>query len=135
MKLIFSLLCQIRIGIPLLYTSSSRSENQHLICCSRNGCATRGEKILPDVKSKIFYVRAVVRRVLLDNFCERHYARRGNTLYDYCTPCEHLAVRVSNGWGKLPNLIPVAGSISHTLEKCARVRKRMSYKKLIIYKT
>lgn len=32
---------------------------------------------------------------------------------DHCTPCEHLAVRVSDGWDKLPNLIPVAGSISH----------------------
>lgn len=32
---------------------------------------------------------------------------------DHCTPCEHLAVRVSDGWDKLPNLIPVAGPISH----------------------
>lgn len=38
---------------------------------------------------------------------------------DHCTPCEHLAVRVSDGWDKLPNLIPVAGPISrvHTFEK------------------
>lgn len=57
---------------------------------------------------------------------------------DYCTPCEHLAVRVSDGWDKLPNLIPVAGSISHihTFKKekkegeCSRVLCA-SYKTLI----
>lgn len=56
---------------------------------------------------------------------------------DHCTPCEHLAVRVSDGWDKLPNLIPVAGPISriHTFregeknEESAPVRSRVaSYK-------
>jgi len=50
---------------------------------------------------------------------------------DHCTPCEHLAVRVSDGWDKLPNLIPVAGPISyiHTFKKekrtllCARASR------------
>lgn len=79
-----------------------------------------------------------MRRVLLllDNFCSRHYARRGNTLYDHCTPCEHLAVRVSDGWDKLPNLIPVAGPISRRFKKCSRALSRsiVSYK-VTIYKT
>lgn len=64
----------------------------------------------------------------LDNFCQRHYARRGNTLHDHCTPCEHLAVRVSDGWGELPNLILVP--ISKDAPMRSRIRSCISSIKL-----
>lgn len=62
----------------------------------------RREENLRDVKYPKFSLSrfkeqdsSCARRVLLDNFCQRHYARRGNTLHDHCTPCEHLA---APGW-------------------------------------
>jgi len=60
---------------------------------------------------------------------------------DHCTPCEHLAVRVSDGWDKLPNLIPVAGPISYIYTRLKRkrkenapVRSRVASYKTLIYK-